>query len=87
MNFLKQMRNNSGLTLREMCCLTGISNPYLSQLERMVLPNPSALVIHKLAAHYHYTYEEMMMLMGWKPELDSVVIDNTVGSETVRSED
>ena len=49
---LKQIRNQNGSTLREVEETTGISNAYLSQLERGRAKNPSMKVLFKLADFY-----------------------------------
>lgn len=48
----KQMRINANLTLRQVEALTGISNPYLSQIETRKVPNPSFRVVMLLLKAY-----------------------------------
>jgi len=51
LNF-KEMRKSKGLTLRKVESLTGISNPYLSQLETGKINNPSYDIVRKLFLLY-----------------------------------
>lgn len=51
LNF-RDMRKSKGLTLRKVESLTGISNPYLSQLETGKINNPSYDVVRKLFLLY-----------------------------------
>jgi transcriptional regulator with XRE-family HTH domain len=48
----KKLRKDAGLTLREVESLTGISNPYLSQLENKKVNNPSYEVVKTLVNLY-----------------------------------
>lgn len=49
---LRELRDRSGLTLREVELATGISNAYLSQLETGKIKNPGAQVFYSLAKLY-----------------------------------
>ena len=51
LNF-KEMRKSKCLTLRKVESLTGISNPYLSQLETGKINNPSYDIVRKLFLLY-----------------------------------
>lgn len=52
----KAMRNKSGFSLRKVAELTGISNPYLSQLETGKVLNPSFRVVMLLLKLYDVRY-------------------------------
>ena len=43
--YLREQRENAKLSVRQLASLTGVSNPYLSQVERG-LRRPSAEVLH-----------------------------------------
>ncbi len=62
---LRQVRGVKGLSLREVEKATGISNPYLSQLENGKAENPSPHVLFKLAAFYEVPYEALMEAAGY----------------------
>jgi HTH-type transcriptional regulator, competence development regulator len=64
---LQQLRkmSNEDQSIRKVAKKTGISNAYLSQLERGVAENPSPHVLHKLAEHYGAAYETLMAAAGY----------------------
>lgn len=49
---LKQLRLDSGLSLREVSAITGISNPYLSQMENLARRNVTIGILKKLVKVY-----------------------------------
>jgi HTH-type transcriptional regulator, competence development regulator len=55
----------AGLTLRAVEKETGISNPYLSQLEGDKIKQPSPNLLHKLCELYRVSYKESMELTGY----------------------
>ena len=61
---LKFLRLAKGDSLRDVEEATGISNAYLSQLERDAASNPTASVLFKLAKHYGVSYEELLTMAG-----------------------
>ena len=61
---LKFLRQAKGDSLRDVEEATGISNAYLSQLERDAASNPTASVLFKLAKHYGVSYEELLTMAG-----------------------
>lgn len=70
-NFLASARTNRGLTLRDVERTSGVSNAYLSQLERGRIKQPSPNVLHALAACYGISYGLMMERAGYPvPESD-----------------
>jgi transcriptional regulator with XRE-family HTH domain len=56
------------LSLRQVEQLTGISNPYLSQLENAHTTNPSPHVLAKLARAYDRPYYELMEAAGYSDD-------------------
>ena len=63
--FLRAARDAKALSLRDVERSTGISNPYLSQLESGRIKGPSPNVLFKLAELYQVDYAEMMDLAGY----------------------
>lgn len=61
---LKQARESSELTLREVEKNTGISNAYLSQIEKGKVGRPSPEKLRKLSSAYSVDYGELMSLAG-----------------------
>src|SRR5262249_37888212 len=61
-SFLRRAREAAGLTLRAVEKETGISHPYLSQLEGDKIKQPSPTLLHKLCGHYRVSYMTAMEL-------------------------
>lgn len=62
---LRLARELHRLSLRDVEAATGISNPYLSQLENDKIGKPSPHFLHKLAALYELDYEMVMESAGY----------------------
>ena len=62
---LQAARKLKKLSLREVETATGISNPYLSQLENEKISKPSPHILHKLAGFYGIAYEVLMEKAGY----------------------
>lgn len=63
--YLAAVRKQRGLTLREVEAATGISNPYLSQLENGKVREPSPVHLHKLSQLYGVSYATLLQLAGY----------------------
>jgi HTH-type transcriptional regulator, competence development regulator len=62
---LTDVRALRGKTLREVEKATGISNAYLSQLERGDAQRPAPDKLQSLASYYEVPYEELMRAAGY----------------------
>lgn len=62
-DFLKEQRRGAQLTLRQLADQAGVSNPYLSQIERG-LRRPSAEVLQQLAKALRISAETMYVRAG-----------------------
>jgi transcriptional regulator with XRE-family HTH domain len=62
---LRDLRLAKGFSLREVERRTGISNPYLSQLENGQIQKPAPHVLHKLAELYGVEYQYLMQKAGY----------------------
>lgn len=62
---LRRIRGIKNVSLREVDKATGISNAYLSQLERGNATNPSPSILYKLAQFYNVPYESLMESAGY----------------------
>lgn len=58
--WLRGVREERGLSLRDVEARTGISNPLLSQLETGKIQSPSAGVVYKLAMLYDIPLDEAL---------------------------
>jgi transcriptional regulator with XRE-family HTH domain len=63
--YLKRIRKDNRLTLREVEDKTKISNAYLSQVENGKIAKPSPSVLYKLAECYGIAYEVLMKSAGY----------------------
>jgi transcriptional regulator with XRE-family HTH domain len=62
-DYLKEQRVAAQLTLRQLAEQTGVSNPYLSQIERG-LRRPSAEVLQQLAKALRISAEQLYLRAG-----------------------
>ena len=69
--FLRSAREAKNLTLRAVEDATGVSNPYLSQMESGKVHKPSPVVLHKLAELYGVSYADALRLAGYPVPGDS----------------
>jgi len=73
-DFLKELRERRGLTLRLASEKSGLSHSYISSLENGKHPqtkapiNPSPESLKKLSEAYNYPYEELMRVAGYIEE-------------------
>ena len=65
---LQTARKLKKLSLREVETATGISNPYLSQLENDKIQKPSPQFLGKLAALYELDFQIVMEAAGYVPQ-------------------
>jgi len=61
--FLREQRQNARLSLRQLSELAGVSNPYLSQIERG-LKRPSAEILQQLARGLEVSAETLYVQAG-----------------------
>jgi len=67
---LKLARELRKLSLRQVEQATGISNPYICQLENDKISKPSPFFLHKLASLYEIEYEILMEAAGYVEKKD-----------------
>jgi HTH-type transcriptional regulator, competence development regulator len=65
---LRAARKGRKLTLREVAEASGVSNPYVSQLETAKAHAPSPVILRKLAELYELNYLYLMKLAGYLPD-------------------
>lgn len=61
--FLREQRRNAKLSLRQLAAAAGVSNPYLSQIERG-LRKPSAEILQQLAKALRISAETLYVQAG-----------------------
>jgi transcriptional regulator with XRE-family HTH domain len=62
-DYLREQRVSARLSLRQLADQAGVSNPYLSQIERG-LRRPSAEVLHQLAKALRISAEQLYLRAG-----------------------
>lgn len=62
-DILKKARLSKGLSLRQVAEKTGISNPYISQLENGRVNDPSFLKLARLLKFYHLGFNFFYFIM------------------------
>ena len=65
--YLREQRTNAKLSLRQLAALAGVSNPYLSQIERG-LKKPSAEILQELAKGLQISAESLYVKAGFLDE-------------------
>jgi transcriptional regulator with XRE-family HTH domain len=81
--YIKQQRNNAKISLRQLSKLAGVSNPYLSQIERG-LRKPSAEILQQIAKGLRISAEALYVQAGildlpkGGPVVDAVRADATL---------
>jgi transcriptional regulator with XRE-family HTH domain len=72
--FIRDQRHNAQLSMRKLSELAGISNPYLSQIERG-LRKPSAEILQRLANGLRISAESLYVRAGFLEQRDEDVPD------------
>ena len=83
---LKIARELRKLSLREVELATGISNPYLSQLENDKIRKPSPQFLGKLSSLYNLNYQILMQAAGYIDPQPKESTQNTLAGELFRSQ-
>jgi transcriptional regulator with XRE-family HTH domain len=76
--YLREQRKGAQLSLRQLADQAGVSNPYLSQVERG-LRKPSAEVLNKIAAALQISAEHLFVQAGLLDE-ESMPVPQTVAA-------
>lgn len=72
--FLREQRRNAQLSLRQLSDAAGVSNPYLSQIERG-LRKPSADILQQLAKALRISAETLYIRAGMLDERERVEVE------------
>jgi len=71
-DFIRRQRELQELSMRQLAGMVGISNPYLSQIERG-LREPSERVLESIAGSFDLTVDALYEQAGGRPERDGRV--------------
>ncbi len=80
-SFIKEQRERSALSIRKLAEMTGVSNPYLSQIERGVR-TPSAEILRSIAGALSIRTETLYQQAGLLDEHESVSVGDAVAADT-----
>jgi len=75
--FLKELRIKNNLTIMRVEVKTGISNSYISLIERDKR-KPSVEILHKLAKTYKVTTEDLLRFIGYLPPIQNKINFNQI---------
>jgi transcriptional regulator with XRE-family HTH domain len=86
--FIRDQRNLGQLSLRKLADRAGVSNPYLSQIERG-LRRPSAEILQQIAQALEISAETLYVRAGILTERDDAAGDlvEVIGRDTTLSDD
>ena len=75
--FLKRLRLKNNLTTKQVEMKTGISNSYISLIERDKR-KPSVEILHKLAKAYRVKTEDLLRFIGYLPPIQNKINFNQI---------
>ncbi|MFI7586607.1 helix-turn-helix domain-containing protein [Spongisporangium articulatum] len=78
--YLKEQRENARLSVRQLATAAGVSNPYLSQIERG-LRKPSAEVLQQIAKGLQISAEALFMRAGLLEESSGLEVEVAISSD------
>jgi len=64
-NYMRKLRKEKGLTLKQVEQAADVSNAYLSQIERGVRNPPHPDILKRLAKAYEVTHRELLIAAGY----------------------
>ena len=79
-SYLKEQRENARLSVRQLASVAGVSNPYLSQIERG-LRKPSAEVLQQIAKGLQISAEALFMRAGLLEESVGLEVEVAIQSD------
>jgi transcriptional regulator with XRE-family HTH domain len=78
--YLKEQRESARLSLRQLASVAGVSNPYLSQIERG-LRKPSAEVLQQIAKGLQISAEALFLRAGLLEESGGLEVEVAIQSD------
>jgi len=72
--YLKDQRKTAQLSIRQLAAAAGVSNPYLSQIERGIR-KPSASVLQQIAKALRISAEQLYIRAGLLEDGDATVVE------------
>src|SRR5690625_6332211 len=74
-SYIRKLRNDRELTIRQLELYSGVSNSYLSQLENGKRGIPSPEIIRKLSKGLKVDYNDLMIKAGYVEEEGNEEVD------------
>lgn len=84
-DYIRNQRANAQISLRQLAKLTGVSNPYLSQVERG-LRKPSAEILQQIAKALRISAEALYVQAGFLEQRESGPVVDAVLADADLSE-
>jgi transcriptional regulator with XRE-family HTH domain len=84
-SFIRQQRERSAISLRKLAERAGISNPYLSQIERG-LRKPSAEILKSIARALSISAETLFERAGLLEGRDAADVESVIRADSTLSE-
>lgn len=84
-DFIREQRNAAELSLRQLAARAGVSNPYLSQVERG-LRKPSAEILTQIAAALRISAETLYVRAGLLEAQDSSRVRTAIARDSSLNE-
>jgi len=84
-SFIRQQRERSAISMRKLAERAGISNPYLSQIERG-LRKPSAEILKRIARGLSVSAESLFERAGLLEGRDAPDVEDAIGSDSTLTE-
>src|SRR3954464_5017144 len=83
-DYIREQRNTAQISLRQLAKLAGVSNPYLSQIERG-LRKPSAEILQQIAKGLRISAEALYVQAGILEQREGsrIVVDAVQADETL----
>ena len=79
-SFIKEQREKSALSIRKLAEMTGVSNPYLSQIERGIR-TPSAEILRSIAGALSIRTETLYQRAGLLDEKETPSVQEAVDAD------
>jgi transcriptional regulator with XRE-family HTH domain len=79
-DYLREQRETARLSLRQLAVVAGVSNPYLSQIERG-LRRPSAEVLQQIAKGLQISAEALFLRAGFLEESGGLEVEVAIQSD------
>ncbi|WP_236789834.1 helix-turn-helix transcriptional regulator [Amycolatopsis sp. GM8] len=83
--YIRQQRNNAKISLRQLSKLAGVSNPYLSQIERGVR-RPSAEILQQIAKGLRISAEALYVQAGILDQPAGGPVPDAIRADTALTE-